>query len=160
MKKIIVVAVLAGLIGFVAGNLFWWLASPMWIDVEVSETAGAGQTTTMLAQGEFVDADAGHHGSGVATLYEGSDGAIILRFEEFEVTNGPDLKVWLVAAADVASSGDVLSSDYLALGRLKGNLGDQNYTLPAGTDVSRYRTVVIWCEAFSVLMSAAALTHQ
>lgn len=159
MKKTFLIAIVAGLFGFVAGNLFWWLASPMWIDVEVAEVAGAGQTTTTLAQGQFADIDGGHKGSGTATLYEGADGGIILRFEGFQVTNGPDLKVWLVSASNVAGSDDVLSSEYLALGRLKGNIGDQNYDVPAGTDISQYHSVVIWCEAFSVLMSAAALTQ-
>ncbi len=160
MKKSILIAVVAGLIGFAAGNLFWWLASPLWINVEVAEGAGAGQTTKTLAQGQFTDVDAIHKGTGTATLYEGSDGVITIRFEGFEVTNGPDLKVWLVSAADVTGSADVTNSDYVALGRLKGNIGDQNYTVPAGTDISRFNSVVIWCEAFSVLMSAASLAHQ
>lgn len=157
MKKTGLIAIVSLVIGFVAGNAFWYLASPLWIDVEVSEGTAAGQTETILARGEFHDVDGVHKGSGTATIYEGADGATILRFEGFQVTNGPDLKVWLVKAPNVASSDDVLNSEYLALGRLKGNIGDQNYTIPPGTDISAYKSVTIWCEQFSVLMSAAAL---
>ena len=87
----LIVAFVSGLVGLVAGNAFWYLASPLWIDVEVRETASAAQTAKALAQGTFVDADRQHKGKGTATIYEGTAGEQILRLTEFEVTNGPDL---------------------------------------------------------------------
>ncbi|WP_282607197.1 DM13 domain-containing protein [Pelagibius sp. Alg239-R121] len=156
-KKYAAVAFVAGTIGFVAGNAFWYLASPLWIDEVVSEDfAGAG-SSQILGSGNFKDADGAHRGTGEATLYQTSDGSRTLRFTGFEVTNGPDLKVWLVAKADVASAGDVTGSQTLSLGPLRGNIGDQNYSIPADADLSRYQSVVIWCEQFGVLFSAAAL---
>ena len=157
MKKLIAVAFVAGLVGFVAGNAFWYLASPLWIDNVVSEDVTATDTAKVLATGAFSDADAVHRGKGTATVYEGTGGQRTLRFTDFEVTNGPDLEVWLVAADTVTSNADVTGSEWVALGQLKGNIGDQNYDIPADVDLSKYRSVVIWCEQFGVLFSPAAL---
>ncbi|MCG8693958.1 MAG: DM13 domain-containing protein [Minwuiales bacterium] len=157
MKKLIAVAFVAGLVGFVAGNAFWYLASPLWIDNVVSESVTAADTAKVLATGTFSDADAVHRGKGTATVYEGTGGQRTLRFTDFEVTNGPDLEVWLVAADTVTSNADVTGSEWVALGQLKGNIGDQNYDIPADVDLSKYRSVVIWCEQFGVLFSPAAL---
>lgn len=157
MRNLIIVGAVCGVLGFGAGVAFWYLASPLWINVEVSETLSESSQAAVLASGAFRDTDAVHRGSGTAEVFRGEDGALTLRLSDFEVTNGPDLKVWLVEAAGVTSSADVSASGYLALGPLKGNIGDQNYTIPAGTDVSAYGSAVIWCEQFSVLFSAADL---
>ena len=122
MKKLIAVAFVAGLVGFAAGNAFWYLASPLWIDQHVAESASAAQTATVIAQGDFQGADRVHQGRGQATLFSGTDGARLLRLSDFEVTNGPDLVVWLVGKSDIASADDVMSSEYLPLGQLKGNI--------------------------------------
>ncbi|MEO1746540.1 MAG: DM13 domain-containing protein, partial [Pseudomonadota bacterium] len=90
-------------------------------------------------------------------LQNGS-GETVLRLTEFEVTNGPDLEVWLSAVADPQSSSDVSGAQWLSLGQLKGNVGDQTYTIPADADVSQYQSVVIWCEQFGVLFSPATLS--
>ncbi len=157
MRRLLIVAVLAGLVGFVAGNAFWYVASPLWIDVEVSERITAAETERVLARGNFADVDASHKGSGVATIYEGTTGQRLLRLTDFEVTNGPDMKVWLVTAPAPKSSADVKNSEWVSLGRLKGNIGEQNYDIPADVEVSRFGAVVIWCEQFSILFSAASL---
>lgn len=159
MKKLLLVAFVAGSLGFVAGNAFWYLASPLWIDQVVAEGIGAAETTEVLASGTFSDADAAHRGSGTATIYQGSDGRRTLRLTDFEVTNGPDLEVWLVTAENVSASSDVTDGEWLALGQLKGNIGDQNYDIPADADLSKYRSVVIWCEQFGVLFSPASLAR-
>lgn len=157
MKRLVMVALVAGAIGFVAGALFWWLASPLWTRVEVNESLSAEAQTAVLASGAFRDADAVHKGSGDVSLFRGADGTVTLRMTDFSGTNGPDLKVWLVEAENIQASADVTNSTYLSLGPLKGTDGDQNYTVPADADVGRFNSVVIWCEAFSVLFSAADL---
>ena len=159
MKKLLLVAFVAGALGFVAGNAFWYLASPLWIDQVVAESIGEAQTSQVLASGTFTDADAAHRGRGTATIFQGTDGRRTLRLTDFEVTNGPDLEVWLVAADTVTRSADVTDSEWLALGQLKGNIGDQNYDIPADADLSKYNSVVIWCEQFGVLFSPASLTR-
>jgi hypothetical protein len=113
---------------------------------------------TPLASGTFRDADAAHRGSGTATVLETGGGAHLVRLTDFEVTNGPDLEVWLVADPDPANSAAVKASTWVSLGRLKGNIGDQTYQVPEDTDINAYKSVVIWCEQFGVLFSPAALS--
>ena len=102
----------------------------------------------VLAQGPFMDADDFHQGSGTATLYELEDGGHVLRFENFTVTNGPDLHVFLLQGEGMEGA--------LDLGSLKGNVGDQNYDIPAGTDVSAFTGVSIYCVPFHVTFATAA----
>lgn len=110
---------------------------------------------TTIASGQFRDADESHRGSGTAAIYELEDGSMLLRFEEFEVTNGPDLHVYLVPHENPTSSGDL--TGYVDLGSLKGNIGDQNYEIPGGVDVSQFGSVVIYCVPFHVFFSVAPL---
>jgi Electron transfer DM13 len=157
MRKTLVIAAVTGIVGFVAGNAFWYLASPLWIDRIVAEGLPAELQMQMAAKGLFRDADGAHKGKGLATIFQTDAGSKVLRFTEFETTNGPDLKVWLVKAGDIRASADVKASQWLSLGPLKGNIGDQNYVIPPDTNLSDYRSVVIWCEQFGVLFAAADL---
>lgn len=113
----------------------------------------AGPVT--LVAGEFRDADSSHRGTGTATIYELEDGSTLLRFEDFEVTNGPDLHVYLVPHDNPTSSEDL--TGYVDLGSLKGNIGDQNYEIPEGVDISEFGSVVIYCVPFHVFFSIASL---
>jgi hypothetical protein len=88
-----------------------------------------------------------HNAEGLAKIIPLSDNSNILRLENLKVTNGPDLYVYL--------STDEGASDYVNLGKLKANNGNQNYNLPPDTDLSKYNTVLIWCKAFSVLFGSA-----
>ena len=108
-----------------------------------------------VAMGMFMDADEFHRGSGSATMFRGPDGNHILRFEDFMVTNGPALSVLISKAEGITSSENL--GEYLDLGPLKGNVGNQNYEVPAGTDVSEYKTVVIYCVPFHVVFATAPL---
>lgn len=157
MIRFLKIAIPVFIIGFIAGNAFWYLFSPLWIDREVSESLPAELQLTMLKSGTFVDADGAHKGSGKAEILQGGAGTTLLRLTDFRVTNGPDLEVWLVKAPEPKSSADVTASEWLSLGALKGNVGDQTYVIPEGTDVSGYGSVVIWCEQFGVLFSPATL---
>lgn len=111
----------------------------------------------VLASGNFVDADAVHKGSGVASLYELPNGRHVVRFEDFRTTNGPALVVYLAKHPSPSSADDVTDGGFINLGKLKGNVGNQNYEIPAGINVADYGSVVIWCELFGVLFSPAAL---
>ncbi|MEX0797306.1 MAG: DM13 domain-containing protein, partial [Acidimicrobiia bacterium] len=118
-----------------------------------STTSTSEQTAgpTTLLTGEFRDADSSHRGTGTATIYELEDGSTLLRFEDFEVTNGPDLHVYLVAHENPMNPEDL--GGYLDLGSLKGNIGDQNYEVPDGVDISEFGSVVIYCVPFHVFFS-------
>ncbi len=111
----------------------------------------------IVKTGSFRDADSFHTGSGTATVYRGVDGVLLLRLEDFRVTNGPDLRVILSPNADPMGRGDVTANGYVELGKLKGNVGNQNYPIPEGTDVSVLNSVVIYCKPFHVLFSVAPL---
>lgn len=95
-----------------------------------------------------------HAASGKAMVIELAEGGRVLTLTNFEVDNGPDLRVYLVAGS-ATTEGEV--SDFVDLGGLKGNRGNQQYDVPADVDVSRYSTAVIWCRAFSVLFARAPL---
>jgi hypothetical protein len=95
-----------------------------------------------------------HAASGKAMVIELAEGGRVLTLTNFEVDNGPDLRVYLVAGP-AATEGEV--SDFVDLGGLKGNRGNQQYEIPADVDVNRYSTAVIWCRAFSVLFARAPL---
>ena len=108
-----------------------------------------------VKSGSFRDADSFHKGIGTATIYSSPDGQNVLRLEDFRVTNGPDLRVLLVPASDPQGRDDV--EGYIELGKLKGNMGNQNYFLPEGEDGSGYGSVVIYCRPFHVVFSVATL---
>ena len=110
----------------------------------------------VVKSGDFRDGDSFHKGSGTATIYRAPDGKHLLRLEDFRVTNGPDLRVLLVPASDPQGRDDV--QGYLELGKLKGNLGNQNYFLPDGEDATDYHSVVIFCYPFKVVFSVATLS--
>ncbi len=114
----------------------------------------------VIARGRFIDADAVHKGSGEVALYALQDGSYVVRFEDFRTTNGPDLVVYLAKHALPTQAADVIDNGYVSLGKLKGNVGSQNYSIPPGTDVTEYNSVVIWCELFRVLFSPAALSRS
>ncbi|MDQ3248740.1 MAG: DM13 domain-containing protein [Chloroflexota bacterium] len=110
---------------------------------------------TIVAQGAFKDADSFHKGSGTVAIFKLADGNHIVRFENFKATNGPDLHV-LLAANPVPTGPDDLG-EYLDLGSLKGNLGNQNSAIPAGTDLTKYGSVVIYCLPFHVVFATATV---
>ena len=106
----------------------------------------------LLARGRFQSV--AHSASGVATTVRRAEGGNVLTLTSFEVDNGPDLRVYLVAGP-ARDEGEV--EDFKDLGALKGNKGNQQYDVPPGVDLERYTTVVIWCRAFSVNFARAPL---
>jgi Electron transfer DM13 len=108
------------------------------------------ETSDLLLTGSFVGVGDGiHDAQGIAKVIPIEDGGNVLRLEDLVVTNGPDLYVYL--------STDKRASDFVNLGRLKANIGNQNYLIPSGTDITKYDTALIWCRAFSVLFGSAEL---
>ncbi len=115
-----------------------------------------------LAAADFIDAE--HSTAGRAVIYLRDDGSRYLRLEGFETSNGPDVHVWIT---DQKSGGDCEGcsdswgiyddGDYVKLGSLKGNIGDQNYEIPADADLSNMKSVVIWCDRFNVAFGTAAI---
>lgn len=159
----------------------WYLLSPLIIDRAVNEelpmaratlamaTAAAAPAAMaeeampaemsammVLARGDFYPV--AHEGEGQATIYQLESGERVLRFDPFEVLNGPDLHVWLVPVDPVPDTVGIEIEGYVDLGQLKGNIGSQNYNLPADFELEQGWSVVVWCVPFRVPFSAAPLT--
>lgn len=118
--------------------------------MEKDDYAIMEEATTNVLSGGFQGAGDGiHDASGKATVLYLEDGSAVLRLENFRVTNGPDLYVYL--------STDKRASAFVDLGQLKANSGNQNYELPDGVDLSKYDNVIIWCKSFSVYFGGAEL---
>jgi hypothetical protein len=100
-----------------------------------------------------------HKTSGRATIYQAKDGKLVLSLTHFATSNGPNLHVVLIAAADADDDANFLktNTERVDLGALKGNQGDQNYEVPAGTDLGKFKTVSIFCERFNANFGAAPL---
>ena len=123
------------------------------VNQNMTEAAATTLGQASLLIGNFIGVDDGiHNAEGLAKVIPIDDASMILRLEDFKATNGPDLYVYL--------STDNSASDFVNLGRLRGNIGNQNYDIPEGTDLSRYDTVLVWCKAFSVLFGSAELKPQ
>ena len=127
---------------------------------EPTAVAVARGTATLLSSGMFHDQDAFHRGSGTAGIYRGPDGSLLLRLENLDVTNGPDLHVLLSTHPDPQRREDLESAKYIDLGKLKGNRGTQNYEIPDDVDVGAQATVIIYCLPFHVIFSVASLLEE
>jgi hypothetical protein len=108
-----------------------------------------------VAEGSF--RGVAHETKGSASIYRLPDGKQVLRFSGFQTSNGPDVQVYLVAAPDAQDNETVTKAGFIRVADLKGNMGDQNYDLPANLDLSKYRAVTIWCRRFGVNFATAPL---
>ena len=143
----------------VLGGIAWYLLSPLFIDRRVDEATptDAGAALVAVRRGSFGEIDAIHKGEGQATLYRQPDGTTVLRLESFKVTNGPDLYVYLSGHPAPRTSAQVHEGPGYEVAVLKGNVGDQNYELPASLDLASVSSVVIYCKRFTTVFSTAEL---
>lgn len=160
MLRFLIIAIPSFLIGCLSGAVAWHLFSPLFIDRIVHEQLVRGEGVEQLLSGRFEGADAAHKAIGTALVVRRADGFRELQLKNFRVTNGPALVVYLSESENPVGAGDVQSRNYADLGHLRGNVGDQAYVLPSGLDLDAYKSVVIWCEQFSVLFAAARLEEQ
>jgi len=154
----IVVAVL-----LIAVFVAWYAFRPerLFVNRYVDEklpAANSGSAPQPLESGTFHSVL--HPTQGTATVYRIADGSRVIRFTNFRTSNGPDVHIYMVAADDATDNASVPRAGFIDLGSIKGNIGDQNYTLGPDVDLSKYRTVSVWCKRFSVNFGAAPLTHD
>jgi hypothetical protein len=155
--------VIAGLVA--VGAVGWYLFRPdlLFVNKQVHEDVAqaadpareAAVAPSALARGSFHSV--AHETRGTATILDLGGGKRILRLTDFATSNGPDVRVYLVAAPDAANNKTVRKAGFVELGALKGNQGDQNYDVPASVDLGKYRAVTIWCRRFSVNFATAPL---
>jgi Electron transfer DM13 len=155
------------------GAVAWFQPQKLFIDQRVDEalpgaapgsgtTGGEGTAATRaapvapvaVAAGRF--RSLGHPTSGRAAVLEVDGGRRFLRLDDLETSNGPDLFVYL-STTPADGPRDAFDDEFLSLGRLKANQGNQNYAIGAGTRLDRYRSVVIWCRRFTYAFGAAEL---
>jgi Electron transfer DM13 len=154
------VFVIGGVLGLAGGVALGIFVYPYLFLADIVATEKVDQQVAgkVLARGEFIHAnpqDPIHYGKGRVTVYEG-----VLHLEpDFEVGPGPKYHVYLVPEKNVLPSTNVARTMFVDLGRLKAFKGSQNYEVPAGVDVAKFDSVVIWCEQFGVLISPAGLKH-
>lgn len=164
MKKSLLVIVTVAIIGI--GGVF--AISPYFTNTTADEALPNSAVTSMEGKdamnqammeekimqaytGMFVGVGDGiHDAQGMARIIPLNNGDNVLRLENFKATNGPDLHVYLAT--------DDRASEFINLGKLKANNGNQNYEVPAGTDLEKYNKVLIWCKAFGVLFGNADLS--
>jgi hypothetical protein len=165
----------AGAVVAVAGFL-WFRPDRLFTDREVNEAlpgaaaqpaeaeqdgttgspAPASAGTTTVAEGDFISLE--HQTTGTVLVVETAGGKRFLRFEGFETSDGPDLLVYL-SAKKPAGPDDWYGydRDFVDLGELKGNVGDQNYEIPPSVNLDQYTTAVVWCRRFEIGFAAAVL---
>ena len=144
----------------VAALIAWYAFRPERLVVnrrvdEALPTAQGGLAAQPLESGRFYSI--WHPTEGAANIFQMRDGTRILRLTSFRTSNGPDVHVYMVAAADAKDNATVQQAGFIDLGVLKGNIGEQNYGLGNDLDLTKYRAVSIWCKRFSVNFGAAAL---
>jgi hypothetical protein len=151
-----------------AGGWYAFRPERLFVNKTVNESLAAIATTpaatdatptlVTLATGSFHSN--AHETRGTATIIDVGQGHRVLRLTNFATSNGPDVRVYLVAAGDVADNATVKTAGFVELGPMKGNIGDQNYDIPSAVDLARYRAVTIWCKRFSVNFGSAPLVRS
>ena len=129
----------------------------LFINQTVNETLPSnGQgTPTLISQGAF--SSGAHPTKGEAGLYKNEKCGYVLRLSQFSTSNGPDVHVYAVEGAKGNDNAKIKGGGFLDLGVIKGNIGDQNYALPADFDAKKYGGVSIWCKRFAVGFGSASL---
>ena len=126
---------------------------------DAAETLSASERTGAVAKGTFIHAnpsDPIHYGKGGVSVYENT----VFLEKDFEVGPGPKFHVYLVPKAMVRESAHVAQTMFVDLGRLRAFKGSQKYAIPTGLDLTKFDSVVIWCEQFKVLISPADLKRS
>jgi len=139
----------------------WYAFRPerLFINQRVNEQfPTASAANNKLATGQFHSG--AHETKGTASVFQLADGKKSLRLTDFATSNGPDVHVYLVAANDAKDNDSVIKAGFVDIGTLKGNIGDQNYELPANVDLAQYHAVTIWCKRFSVNFGTAPLMND
>lgn len=158
-KPLVALALIAA-----AGGWYAFRPERLFVNRTVSESLPATEAATSPAEPVTLAAGAfhgvAHETTGQATVLQLANGSRVLRFTTFETSNGPDVRVYLVAAPDASDNETVTKAGFIELGPMKGNRGDQNYEIPASVDLGTYRTVTIWCKRFGVNFASAPLASS
>jgi Electron transfer DM13 len=152
------VFLLGGVLGAAFGVALGFFLFPfVFPPPEGKDTLTQAEASKLVAKGNFIHAnpnDPVHYGKGAVSVYEN----VVFLHEDFEVGPGPAFHVYLVPAANIRDAGQVTGTMFVDLGGLRAFKGSQKYPIPPGVDLTKFPSVVIWCQQFSVLISPADLT--
>ena len=130
---------------------FWFFLGKTFFPKDIQDTTP--KNFDIKKQGSFIKIDSIHKGEGQAKFVK-SDNEYSLLLENFKVTSGPDLYVYLSKGTNIDSKNKL--GEFKSLGQLKGNSGNQVYSITE-QDIKNYNSVVIWCKRFSALFTSASL---
>jgi hypothetical protein len=161
MKRILIGAIVGALFGFALGIFIY----PFWfLNEAATEQLVQNRARVEIAKGEFIHAnpsDPVHYGQGHVTLYNEGDGRKTIHLaDDFQVGPGPAFHVYLVDHAKVRSKKDFKDASKVDLGKIRAFKGSQVFPVPASADMSTFKSVVVWCEEFGVLISPATLNSS
>jgi hypothetical protein len=161
VKKFVITFVVGAVLGIAGGFALGIFVYPyiFLADIVAADKVDDKAARKLVATGTFIHAspsDPIHYGKGKMTAYQN----LVHLESDFEVGPGPKFHVYLVPEKTVIPSTNVARTMFVDLGRLRAFKGSQNYPVPAGVDLAKYGSVVIWCEQFGVLISPAALKFQ
>ena len=158
MWRAIAIFLMGGLFGTAFGVAIGFFAFPfIFPPPEAMEVLTQAERTRVVARGSFIHADPSdpiHYGSGDVAVYD----RVVYLGSNFEVGAGPAFHVYLVPKEQIRRSADVADTMFIDLGKLRAFKGSQKYPVPAGVDLTKYPSVVIWCAQFNVLISPADLS--
>ncbi len=160
MWRSIAIFLAGGVLGVGAGTALGFLLFPfVFPPPPANDQLTAAEQTDVVAKGKFTQAnpsDPLHYGKGDVTVYKET----VFLEPDFEVGPGPDFHVYLVPKAEVRNASDVDGTMFVDLGKLRSFKGSQKYDIPAGVDLEKFPSVVIWCQQFGVLISPADLSFD
>ena len=152
--------VLGASAGFAGGLFFFPILFP---PPAANEQVANMESQTKIAQAMFIHAnpsDPVHYGEGNASIFRDQTGAALIHLEgDFKVGPGPKFHVYLVDHDSVRTAADVKNGKWIDLGQLRAFEGSQNYAIPADVNLADYKSIVIWCETFGVLISPATIEN-
>ena len=161
MKRFLIGFFIGGVLGGLLGVAVTIFVYPFIFlnDIVAAETLQSAEGRTLVAEGTFIHAspsDPVHYGMGKVSVFNDT-----VRLEpDFLVGPGPKYKVLLHTAKGIRKTDDVTAARYVDLGGLRAFKGSQNYTVPPELKLAEFQSVVIWCEAFGVLISPAELAFR
>ena len=158
MKRFLFGAIAGLLFGFALGIFIY----PFWfLNEAATEQLVENSARVEIAKGEFIQtnpSDPVHYGKGHVTLYSEGDGRSSVHLgNDFQVGPGPAFHVYLVDHAKVRSAKDFNDAKKLDLGKIRSFRGSQIFPVPASADIAAFKSVVVWCQEFGVLISPATL---
>jgi electron transfer DM13 len=160
MWRWLAVFLLGGVLGAAFGVALGFFLFPYVFPPPVAtEQLTAAESGKLIAKGEFIHAnpsDPIHYGKGGVSVYQN----VVFLHDDFEVGPGPAFHVYLVPNAKIRDAGQVSGTMFVDLGGLRAFKGSQKYPIPAGVDLAKFPSVVIWCQQFSVLISPADLSFE